>query len=75
MTGRYQAYSEYKDSGVEWLGEVPEHWRISKLAQLAYMQEGPGLRNWQFTDYGTGSTPFLWRKIVPNFYVLISTLK
>jgi hypothetical protein len=22
-----------------------------------------------------GSTPFLWRKIVPNFYVLISTLK
>ncbi len=31
MTGRYQAYSEYKDSGVEWLGNVPEHWGRSNL--------------------------------------------
>ncbi len=24
-------YEAYKDSGVEWLGEVPEHWELSKL--------------------------------------------
>ncbi len=24
-------YAEYKDSGVEWLGEVPGHWKISRL--------------------------------------------
>lgn len=24
--GKYQAYPEYKDSGVEWLGEIPSHW-------------------------------------------------
>ena len=24
-------YDAYKDSGVEWLGEVPEHWKISHL--------------------------------------------
>jgi type I restriction enzyme S subunit len=41
-----------KDSGVEWLGEVPAHWEVTKLGNLAYMQEGPGLRNWQFTDNG-----------------------
>ncbi|WOA54176.1 restriction endonuclease subunit S [Dickeya solani] len=23
---KYKAYPEYKDSGVEWLGEIPEHW-------------------------------------------------
>ena len=23
---KYQAYAEYKDSGVEWLGEIPSHW-------------------------------------------------
>lgn len=28
MTGRYKAYSEYKDSNLEWLGEVPEHWSV-----------------------------------------------
>ena len=25
---KYQAYAEYKDSGVEWLGEVPAHWLL-----------------------------------------------
>jgi type I restriction enzyme S subunit len=24
-------YSNYKDSGVEWLGEVPEHWHLRRL--------------------------------------------
>jgi type I restriction enzyme S subunit len=25
---RYQPYPEYKDSGVEWIGEVPAHWEV-----------------------------------------------
>ncbi|MCK7152523.1 restriction endonuclease subunit S [Enterobacter roggenkampii] len=25
---KYKAYPEYKDSGVEWLGGIPEHWHI-----------------------------------------------
>jgi len=24
-------YPEYKDSGVEWIGKIPEHWRIDRL--------------------------------------------
>ena len=24
-------YNEYKDSGVEWIGEIPEHWEVKKL--------------------------------------------
>lgn len=27
----YKAYPEYKDSGVEWLGEIPEHWKFSQV--------------------------------------------
>ena len=23
---KYDKYAEYKDSGVEWLGEIPSHW-------------------------------------------------
>ncbi|HEH9430525.1 TPA: restriction endonuclease subunit S [Aeromonas sobria] len=42
-----------KESGVEWLGQVPEHWVVTKLSRLVFMQEGPGLRTWQFTDEGT----------------------
>jgi len=28
---KYQVYPEYKDSGVEWLGEVPSHWFATKI--------------------------------------------
>lgn len=29
-------YSEYKDSGVKWIGEIPRHWEMKRLASLAY---------------------------------------
>jgi len=28
MAGKYLSYAEYKDSGVEWLGEIPEKWPV-----------------------------------------------
>jgi type I restriction enzyme, S subunit len=28
---RFRPYPEYKDSGVEWLGEIPAHWRVKPL--------------------------------------------
>jgi type I restriction enzyme S subunit len=31
---KYQAYPDYKDSGVEWLGGVPEYWQVTKLKYL-----------------------------------------
>ncbi len=31
MGAKYQAYPEYKDSGVEWLGDVPTHWFSTKI--------------------------------------------
>ena len=29
-----RGYESYKDSGVEWLGEVPSHWELKRLKQL-----------------------------------------
>jgi type I restriction enzyme S subunit len=37
---KYQTYPAYKDSGVEWLGEVPEHWEIKRLKFLCKVQTG-----------------------------------
>ena len=31
-------YDAYKDSGVEWLGEVPEHWELKRLKELTTIQ-------------------------------------
>lgn len=32
--GKYRAYESYKDSGVEWLGEIPEHWEQQRFKFL-----------------------------------------
>ena len=31
MAAHFKPYPEMKDSGVEWLGEVPGHWEIRRL--------------------------------------------
>ena len=35
---KYKPYPEYKDSGVEWLGEVPAHWEVRRLKFVARYQ-------------------------------------
>ena len=25
---KFERYPEYKDSGIEWIREIPEHWRV-----------------------------------------------
>jgi len=37
---KYQEYAEYKDSGVEWLGEIPSHWEIKKLVWFFSAEKG-----------------------------------
>ncbi len=37
---RYKRYERYKDSGVEWIGEIPEHWEINKLKRLSNIITG-----------------------------------
>jgi len=33
---KLQKYPKYKDSGIEWIGEIPEHWRTVKIKHLLY---------------------------------------
>jgi type I restriction enzyme S subunit len=44
---------EMRDSGVEWIGDIPSHWLFTKFNRFVFFQEGPGLRTFQFTDEGT----------------------
>ena len=37
---RYKAYSAYKDSGVEWLGNVPTEWKLCPLKFMARIKNG-----------------------------------
>ena len=44
---QYRAYPAYKDSGVEWIGQVPEHWKVARVKRLA------SLRNERRNDVST----------------------
>ncbi|MEE4463762.1 restriction endonuclease subunit S, partial [Azotobacter chroococcum] len=48
----YKAYPAYKDSGVEWLGRVPEHWDILPLKSVVTFRSGgtPSKDNLDFWD-------------------------
>ena len=35
LVTKYQQYAEYKDSGVEWLGEIPKDWQVVRLKYIA----------------------------------------
>lgn len=47
---QYKAYPKYKDSGIEWIGQVPEHWAIRKVAWDMHMAIGwtPSTDNGRF---------------------------
>ncbi len=36
----FPRYPKYKDSGVEWLGQVPAHWSLTKLKCVASFSGG-----------------------------------
>jgi len=39
-TGKWKPYPAYKDSGVEWLGKIPEHWETKRLKHLLVGNDG-----------------------------------
>ena len=40
VVAKYQKYDEYKDSGFEWLGEIPVHWIVKKHKYIAEFTKG-----------------------------------
>ncbi|MCD1278850.1 restriction endonuclease subunit S [Psychrobacter sp. CCUG 69069] len=34
---KYQQYEQYKESGVEWLGNIPSHWEVVPIKHLAIL--------------------------------------
>lgn len=41
-----------KESGIEWIGEIPQEWKISKLKYLCQMQAGKNLTSEEITSNG-----------------------
>ncbi|NYT77455.1 restriction endonuclease subunit S [Alcaligenaceae bacterium] len=46
----FPKYPAYKDSGVEWLGEVPDHWMIGRLKNVAKIRSGQDYKDVETED-------------------------
>jgi type I restriction enzyme S subunit len=45
-------YNNYKDSGIEWIGEIPEHWDAGKFNLLINIRHGHQFMNYDFKENG-----------------------
>jgi type I restriction enzyme S subunit len=50
MSGKYQAYPDYKDSGDEWLDSIPNNWDISRIKYVASIFGRIGFRGYTVND-------------------------
>ncbi|MGN2390685.1 restriction endonuclease subunit S [Pelomicrobium sp. G1] len=55
---RFKPYPAYKDSGVEWLGEIPAHWEVKRLKRLVEFRGG-GTPTKDSIEYWRGDIPWV----------------
>jgi len=72
-----QPYPAYKDSGVEWLGEVPEHWEVRRLKSLSVVRRGASPRPIDDPKYFDPEGEYAWVRIADvtasNRYLIRTT--
>lgn len=51
-------YPKYKDSGIEWIGEIPEGWGVKRLKYTDFIMMGQSPRSEDYNELHYG-VPFL----------------
>ena len=60
---KWKAYMEYKDSGIEWLGEIPEHWKLLSIKRLSLVKRGASPRPIDDPKYFEEEGKYAWVRI------------
>ena len=58
-----KSYPAYKKSGVEWLGNVPEHWEVRRIKSLSVVRRGASPRPIDDARYFDEHGEFAWVRI------------
>ena len=70
-------YATYKDIGIPWLGDVPEHWEILSIKRLSQVKRGASPRPIDNPDYFDDDGEYAWVRIADvtasNMYLLETT--
>ena len=73
---KYKKYPKYKDSGVEWIGDIPEGWEIKKLKHSVdlFSKKSNGNANENPTANVNGNLPIQLEAKVNEYLSLIMKL-
>lgn len=52
-------YEKYKDSGIEWIGEIPENWDIKKIKHRCYVKGRVGWKGLKSSEFLTDGFSYL----------------
>ena len=73
---KYKKYPSYKDSGVEWLGEIPSEWINSKLKYHAFIYNGNSISDNEKSAYENldkeTSIPYVSTKDIDSNFLTIN---
>lgn len=45
-----KTYSEYRDSGIKWIGQTPKHWVITRVGRLMFLGRGRVISHLEIAD-------------------------
>ncbi|WP_368903877.1 restriction endonuclease subunit S [Providencia sp. 2.29] len=54
MAGRYKVYPEYKESEIEWVGNIPSHWTLARLKNVLKIRNG---KDYKEVEVSSGGYP------------------
>ncbi|OOE14025.1 restriction endonuclease subunit S [Fictibacillus arsenicus] len=67
----------FKDCGIDWIGDIPNHWKIKRLKELGFLYSGlSGKKGEDFTDehkYSSNFIPFV--NIANNQFISTNDMK
>jgi type I restriction enzyme, S subunit len=63
-----------KDSGIDWLGEIPEHWKLSRLKHIVQVKDGTH-ETPQYVEPSESSFPFITSKDIKEDQIDFSYAK
>ncbi len=73
MQGKYQAYSEYKESGSQWVDEIPTNWKVLSLKHILSIPITDGPHSTPtFLDEGV---PFVSAEAVSGGYINFNKIR
>lgn len=68
VTKGLNPHVKMKDSGVEWLGEIPAHWEVKRIKYL-FSLIGGGTPSTNNSEYWEGDIPWVSSKDMKHFYL------